>query len=141
VARGPVVIVACTQSAVNVAQLDGSPVHAVSCAGNLHTSVIEYLVRAGAAGVLVVSCPLRDCWNREGPKWLLERIYDGREAELKERVDRSRVRVIYAGPQESAELATELRSFRASVARLRAEAEEAIEIDTECERPQPGVGA
>ena len=44
--------------------------------------------RGGAAGVLVVSCPPRDCWHREGPAWLHERIYNGRDAELQERVDR-----------------------------------------------------
>ncbi|NIP82298.1 MAG: hydrogenase iron-sulfur subunit, partial [Gemmatimonadetes bacterium] len=54
----------------------------------LHTSVIEYLVRAGAGGVMVVACPPRDCWNREGVTWLEERVYNEREAELKDRVDR-----------------------------------------------------
>jgi hypothetical protein len=38
-------------------------------------------------------CPPRDCINREGPKWLHERVYNDREAELQPRVDRRRVRL------------------------------------------------
>ena len=38
--------------------------------GNLHTSVIEILLRAGAAGVMIMACPARDCRHREGPRWL-----------------------------------------------------------------------
>ena len=95
-----VVVVACGRGAGGAASggsFMGAPVFEVSCAGSLHTSVLEYLVRAGWGGVLVASCPPRDCWNREGVTWLEERVYRGREAELKERVDRRRVRVAYAG--------------------------------------------
>jgi coenzyme F420-reducing hydrogenase delta subunit/Pyruvate/2-oxoacid:ferredoxin oxidoreductase delta subunit len=63
----------------------------VSCAGSLHTSVLETCLRRGFGGVLVLSCPARDCRFREGPKWLEQRLYAGREAELHERVDRARV--------------------------------------------------
>jgi coenzyme F420-reducing hydrogenase delta subunit len=85
----------------------------VSCGGNLHTSVIELLIREGASGVLVLACPPRDCWHREGPRWLNERVYHEREAELQARVDRSRVRIAYAGPAER-ELALEaIRTFAA----------------------------
>lgn len=63
----------------------------VSCAGSLHTSVIESCLRGGVGGVLVLSCPRRDCRFREGPKWLEQRLFEGREAELHERVDRRRV--------------------------------------------------
>ena len=63
----------------------------VACAGSLHTSVIETCLRRGAPGVMVLSCPVRDCRFREGPKWLGQRLFHGREAELHERVDRARV--------------------------------------------------
>ncbi|MDX2059075.1 MAG: hydrogenase iron-sulfur subunit [Gemmatimonadales bacterium] len=71
---------------------------AVPCVGNVHTSAIEYLVRAGARLVLVLGCPPRDCWNREGPRWLTERVYHDREAELKARVERRRVAIAEVDP-------------------------------------------
>ncbi len=90
---------------------EGATVYAVECAGNLHTSVIELLVRSGAGGVLVLACPPRDCWSREGPRWLSERMYHDREAELKERVDRARVRIAYASARERAVAVAAVRTF------------------------------
>src|SRR3970282_84102 len=90
------VVIGCDRGAGGIArsgEFAGAPVWPITCAGNLHTSVIELLIRAGVGGVLVVSCPPRDCWSREGPKWLEERVYHDREAELQPRVDRRRVRL------------------------------------------------
>ena len=116
--------------------LDGSPVYTVSCAGNLHTSVVEYLVRSGAGGVLMVSCPPRDCWNREGPVWLEQRLFHDREAELQQRVDRRRVALVYAGEGERALVSAALASFRVAVRGLEtANAERLGGLERECEPP------
>jgi len=113
----------------------------VSCAGTLHTSVLEYLVRSGWGGVLVVACPPRDCWNREGVGWLDERVHHGREAELKERVDRRRVRIAYAGESEVLRVAAALQAYRADVAALAAgvSPERDIHVAAECEAPVVSV--
>ena len=90
------VAICCSQapsSHVEAIRERGAYVHLVTCVGNLHSSVVERFLRAGAPGVMVCSCPPRDCVSREGPKWLDARLYHEREAELKERVDRRRVRV------------------------------------------------
>jgi ferredoxin len=71
----------------------GALVREVRCAGNLHSSAVELALRGGAPGVMVFACPPRDCAGREGPKWLGERLFNEREAELQPRVDRRRVRV------------------------------------------------
>jgi coenzyme F420-reducing hydrogenase delta subunit len=131
-----VVIAGCNRTASGSGEeaLDGAPVLPVTCAGSLHTSVIEYLLRVGAGGVLVVSCSPRDCWNREGPKWLEQRIYHDREAELQERVDRRRVRVVYSSEAGRAELLRELAAFREAIRSLGAAGRESvIELDLECE--------
>ncbi len=132
-----IVIAGCRWSAAGEARdgtLHGEPVFPVGCAGNLHTSVIEYLVRAGAAGVLVASCPPRDCWSREGPKWLEQRIWFDREAELKARVDRGRVRVVHAARAEHGVLADALATFRADLARAEpAPVETDIDLIAACE--------
>lgn len=132
-----VVIIGCTRGAGGAASgpdFLGAPVLPVSCAGSLHTSVIELLVRAGVGGVLVVSCPPRDCWNREGVAWLEQRVHHGREAELQDRVDRRRVRLASAGAGEPLRVAAELSAFREAVAALDSpDAEAHLVIDTECD--------
>lgn len=93
---GTVVAVTCENAApahLDALRRAGATVHAVPCTGNLHTSVIELALRGGAIGVLVFSCPPRDCRGREGPKWLEQRVHHDREAELQSRVDRRRVRL------------------------------------------------
>jgi coenzyme F420-reducing hydrogenase delta subunit len=104
-------------------------------------------VRAGAGGVLVAACPLRDCWNREGARWLEERVYHDREAELKERVDRRRVRIAHGGPGERAQLHAELRRFQTEILALAAApGEDEIDLlllcepadDADSQKPAPG---
>lgn len=136
-APGDVVLAACGHGAGRLAQqaeIDGAAVYGVSCAGHLHTSVIEYLLRAGAGGVLVASCPPRDCWHREGPKWLEQRLYHGREAELRESIDRRRIAVAYAAEGERGVVLRALAELRGAVQALdRARAESEIELELECE--------
>jgi ferredoxin len=100
---GEMIVVCCAHGAGALAGAiagRGAVPYPVDCAGNLHTSVIELLLRGGVGGVLVLACPPRDCWNREGARWVRERIYDGREAELQERVSRDRVALAHAGARE-----------------------------------------
>lgn len=95
-AKGTPVVTVCCENApaphLTALRDSGARVYTVSCVGNLHSSVMEHIIRAGARGVLVCGCPPRDCRAREGPKWLHERLFAAREAELHERVDRRRVR-------------------------------------------------
>ncbi len=136
--RDRVVIIACTRGAGKIsasAEFQGSPVIAVECAGNLHTSIVEFLVRSGAAGVMIASCPPRDCWNREGSKWLVERLYHDREAELQARVDRDRVTVAFAGEKEKTIVHRHLDRFRKHIQMLESTVHESsgqVEIDAEC---------
>ena len=89
---------------------------------------------------MVASCPPRDCWNREGVTWLEERIYNEREAELKNRVDRRRLRIVYAGEGERATIESELALFRSQMKALdKALSEQDIDIDVECVVPEVSV--
>jgi coenzyme F420-reducing hydrogenase delta subunit/Pyruvate/2-oxoacid:ferredoxin oxidoreductase delta subunit len=139
-----VVLVACSRGAgelQDMTRFEGARVYPVDCVGSLHSSVVEFLVRGGAGGVLVAGCPDRDCWNREGTRWTRERLFHEREAELKPRVDRKRVALVTAGAGERAALAAEVRRFQAQVAALiPPEPEVDPAIDLECDRPE-GVPA
>jgi ferredoxin len=140
-ARAPagdeVVVIACRRGAGGIAALeriDGSRVVGVDCVGSLHTSVIEHLVRSGAGGVLVMSCPKYDCTGREGVEWLEARMYHEREADLKARVDRRRVRWVEAGAAERGLALHEIRAFRDElVAGASGELEE-LDLLALCER-------
>jgi coenzyme F420-reducing hydrogenase delta subunit/NAD-dependent dihydropyrimidine dehydrogenase PreA subunit len=135
-----VVVIACARGAGGLAARDavdgagGAPVMAVDCAGTVHTSVVEYLVRAGAGGVMVMACPADDCWNREGADWLEARLFHGREAELQERVDRRRVALRHASLADARGARDAVDRFRDEVRALaRQEAEEDIDILARCE--------
>jgi ferredoxin/coenzyme F420-reducing hydrogenase delta subunit len=138
---GDVVAIACEQGAGRVAgaiRRAGAVPYPVSCAGNLHTSVVELLLRGGAGGVLLLPCHSRDCRNREGPRWLRARIYEGREAELQARVDRRRIAVAHAAAGEPGSVAAAVRALRERVTALdRPAAEARPEPDTTCEVAPP----
>lgn len=118
--------------------IEGAPVYRVSCAGSLHSSVIEYLLR-DAAGVLVIACPPRDCWNREGAQWLEQRLFHDREAELHARVDRRRVRLIHATSADTKAIRAKLRAFRAELIALSAaERDKELDLIRMCETASEG---
>ena len=132
-----VVVLACERAVGRTVQAsDGVRSYPMRCAGNLHTSVIELLMRAGASGVLVATCPPRDCWGREGPIWLDERVHRGREAELRETLDRRRLRIVPIAKAEGRRLELELSDFRESLRQLDGVKPDAdLELDTVCEPP------
>jgi ferredoxin len=133
-ARGKVMVVGCARGAAGGGRdLDGAPTFRVNCAGTLHTSVVELFLRSGAAGVLVVSCPPEDCWGREGATWLDQRLFHGRDAELKDRVDRRRLAVARLARAQNAEVLDALDALRASVAQLAPPGTEVVDIDLECD--------
>jgi coenzyme F420-reducing hydrogenase delta subunit/Pyruvate/2-oxoacid:ferredoxin oxidoreductase delta subunit len=139
-AAGEVVLVACERgagAAARAAAEAGVVLHPVACVGSMHTSVVEQYLRSGARGVMIAACPPRDCWNREGAKWAEQRLFHGREAELKERVDRARVHLARVDEAEPALLARELAAFRARLALLDpVEGETDVDLLALCERAE-----
>jgi ferredoxin/coenzyme F420-reducing hydrogenase delta subunit len=118
---GDVVVLACrwgTGESQKWAAHPGLHLYPTGCSGSLHTSILELLLRKGASGVMVVSCPERDCSNREGPKWLHLRVYEDREAELQARVDRGRVRLLACPGVDVEQAIAAARAFREEVLHL-----------------------
>jgi ferredoxin len=110
------------------------------CAGSVHTSVIELILRWGVAGVYLLTCPGRDCLFREGPEWLHERVYNDREAELKTRVDRRRVRIGSYASSERRSIRQAIAGFRADLDQLEPVVPERdAAIDAECKEPDAYV--
>ena len=138
----PVVAVVCDRAPLTHREgleRAGATIFPVSCSGNLHSSTIELALRGGAAGVIVFSCPPRDCEGREGPKWLEQRVYRDREAELQVRVDRRRVRLATAAPGDLAGTLQAFREFADAVRGIGLAGREAIDVlELECD-PVPLV--
>ena len=112
----------------------GVKLHPVPCVGNLHSSVIELYLRNGASGVIVFGCPPRDCVGREGPKWLHERVFNDREAELQPRVDRRRVRLATIAPGDLTGTLAALGAFADTLAVLdRPAPESGLESEPVCD--------
>ncbi len=57
---------------------DGSPKPVMTavtpCMGMLHPNWAAESIEAGAAGAIMVSCPIHDCAYREGPHWVSHRL-------------------------------------------------------------------
>jgi hypothetical protein len=83
---------------------------------------------------MVGGCPPRDCVGREGPKWLHERLFNDREAELQPRVDRRRVQISTMAPGNLAGSVAAFEQFaRELIALAPPELEPDVDIDILCD--------
>jgi len=133
-----IVVMHCVQGVglgPDAAARDGVHLYPLHCAAAIHTSAIEYLLRRGAGGIYLLACPERDCTYRRGPRWIRERIYNDREAELRERVDKRRVRIGTFGRGERREALAALAAFHAEIWAQAAHAvvEEQVDLGEICE--------
>lgn len=139
--RGEIVAIYCGHGAGayadDLAAAGGVP-YPVDCGGNLHTSIVEMLLREGAAGVIVLTCPPRDCRHREGPEWLDQRLYHEREAVLHARVDRSRVRIVGVNARERTVAIDAVQRFAAHVNAPAPPAEDMLATEASCESSLAG---
>jgi len=131
-----VVLLACRNGAAVQPErlaVPGVALYPTGCSGAVHTSVVELLVRRGVGGVFLLSCPPRNCYFREGPKWLEARLHHRRDAALHARVDRQRIVMASFSATEHAALRKTLAAFHAAIAVLAPTAEERPELELACE--------
>jgi ferredoxin/coenzyme F420-reducing hydrogenase delta subunit len=136
---GDVVIIGCTWSgAADEAARCGARLLSVPCIGALHSSTVEFLLRGGAGGVLVAGCREHDGRTREGVTWAEQRLFGGRKAELKERVDGRRVRLVEASLTEGVRLHAAVTAFAAEIDELdRLNSQEQIDLVALCRAAEP----
>lgn len=121
--------------------LPGVELYPTGCSGSVHTSVVELLLRRGVGGVFLLSCPPRNCYFREGPKWLEARLEHGRDAALHPRVDRRRVAWASLAASESAAIREALLAFQRQISGLAPNADEQPELELVCAAPEPAEPA
>jgi len=100
----------------------GAPVHGLEeasvaafslpCIGMLPPSFIEYALRGGADGIMVVGCADGDCEFRCGAEWIRQRIDGAREPHLRTSVPRERVIMLWPYHDEGGSLEAALAGFR-----------------------------
>ncbi|MEX0906816.1 MAG: 4Fe-4S binding protein, partial [Gemmatimonadota bacterium] len=116
-----VVMIGCAWSAARAeAARTGARLMTVDCVGAMHSSTVEFLLRGGAGGVLVVGCVAHDGRTREGVDWTEQRLFAGRKADLKERVDRGRIRLVQASLGEGVRLHQSVIDFAVEIEALAA---------------------
>jgi ferredoxin/coenzyme F420-reducing hydrogenase delta subunit len=84
------------------AQLPGSVVRQVPCAGWVHAITLERALRAGVPQVVVVGCA--GCRFREGVAWAQERFTADRHVAIRRAEDRARVHLVTADRTSAAAL-------------------------------------
>ncbi|MGP1629099.1 MAG: cytochrome b N-terminal domain-containing protein, partial [Giesbergeria sp.] len=83
------------------------------CTGLLPPSFIEYALRAGASGVLIVTCREGGCAFRLGERWTRERLQGLREPRLRASVPPQAWALVAADAGDEAALAAALTALRA----------------------------
>lgn len=102
---------ACRSESVGVASLN--------CTGQLPPSFIDYVIsRRLADGVMIAGCAENSCHNRRGTEWTSERIAGDRDPQLRARVPRERLRVLWAGRLGGSALKAEIDAFAKSLEAL-----------------------
>jgi len=86
------------------------------CTGMMPPTLVEYALKQGADGVFVTGCRKGDCYYRYGNVWMDKRFEGLRKPVLRERADRSRIRVYRAAETDQKKLLKELAGFQRHLA-------------------------
>ncbi|MBF0340568.1 MAG: cytochrome b N-terminal domain-containing protein [Magnetococcales bacterium] len=115
---GRVIVFGC-EHGLDVNSLKAPEVAVVSlpCSGMLPPSMLDYVLKNGADGVLVSGCRDGDCYHRFGNTWTEQRLTGEREPKLLTRVDRTRVTEFRVSNSrgERDEMGKRLEAFRRSL--------------------------
>ena len=115
--RRSMIVFACAEAARSEA-LAGpdSAVLELRCLAMLPPSFIEYALRRGAAGVLLLGCREGECAFRLGMQLAAARLAAEREPHLRPSVPRDRIRTVACAPGEERRAAAALAALRAATA-------------------------
>jgi coenzyme F420-reducing hydrogenase delta subunit/ferredoxin len=115
-ARGRIMVFGCA-SAANVAALEDARTALLDmrCIGMLPPSFIEYALRSGADGALLVSCREGECLYRLGAELTALRLAGERQPVLRASVPRERLRMVALAAGDGAALAAAHDALRSAL--------------------------
>lgn len=113
---GKILLIGCDHGA-DVSSLSGEGIASMSllCAGQLPPAFVEYALRAGASGVVVVACAEGGCEFRLGERWTAQRLTGQRDPYLRASVDPGSWILIHAGRTELPRVVETVKGLRARV--------------------------
>lgn len=115
VARAPasIVVFRCEHAArIDEARHSNIAAFDLLCLAMLPPSFIDYALREGARGVLLIGCREGECEFRLGARWAAERLAAHREPRLRASVPRARLRAAGLGPGEEVAASAALEDFQ-----------------------------
>ncbi|RMF13286.1 MAG: hydrogenase iron-sulfur subunit [Candidatus Dadabacteria bacterium] len=108
------------------------------CTGSVHAAMVEFVLRQGASGVCIATCPSRDAGCRLGPNLVRDRMLHGREAELRPTVDVRRLSIVDAARTEPDVVRAAIMELESVIDNLdNADLRELREWDPTCEPADP----
>jgi len=118
-AAGRIIVFACAEAA-NAATLEDArtAVLDMRCIGMLPPSFIEYALRAGADGALLVACREGECVYRLGAELTAQRLAGERQPILRKSVPRERLRMAALAAGEEADLVAARDALRGALEAL-----------------------
>jgi len=115
-----ILLIGC-EHGLNVERLDGSEVRGIRliCSGMLPPTLVEFALKHGADGVMVVGCRQNDCYFRFGNRWTRMRFAGERKPILRARAERERILIHGAAEPDIDEIEHDLGEFRKRLRELR----------------------
>ena len=81
------------------------------CSGMLPPTLVEYALKQGADGVMVIGCRQNDCYFRFGNSWTRLRFAGERKPSLRARAERERIRIHGAAEPDLRSVEADLAEF------------------------------
>jgi coenzyme F420-reducing hydrogenase delta subunit/ferredoxin len=118
-AAGNKILVFNCRNAFNVEEFASPDIGVVKlfCIGQLPASMVDYALKNGAAGVLIMSCRPGDCYYRLGNIWLDERLQGTRKPLLRSGVDRDKMLFFGSSEVDGRKVKNRLEKMRQAVLR------------------------
>ncbi|GMR01549.1 MAG: hypothetical protein BMS9Abin19_0946 [Gammaproteobacteria bacterium] len=116
---------------LNIKRLEGDDTKGVRlfCSGMLPPTLVEYALKNGADGVLVIGCRHNDCFYRFGNRWIKSRFAGERKPILRGRADRGRIRLHGGSETDKNDIEKYLNVFRAELVKLKQAEETAVSAE------------
>ena len=127
-----ILLIGC-EHGLNVERLDGDEVRGIRliCSGMLPPTLVEYALKHGADGVMVVGCRQNDCYFRFGNRWTRMRFAGERKPILRARAERERILIHGAAEPDIGAIEDDLAGFRERLRELKpAEAVSSVSPET-----------
>jgi len=108
-------------SKLNLSKVDMANIARVNlfCIGMMPATLVEYALANGADGVFVTGCRTNDCYYRYGNVWMDKRFDGSRQPILRQRAERSKIKVFRASAMDKNTMYKQLAEFQKYIKALK----------------------